>query len=133
MLGQYISSSELFREAPKEIVSLFFNEGQVLSVATGRQVIEQGRTDKDFYLLIRGAVDVISDGRLIAELTQGDFFGEMALILNSPRSASVMTKEPCRLLKLTAQQFWNVLSQNAAIALYLETVSENRNVQGSAS
>lgn len=133
LLGQFVTSSELFREAPKEIVSLFFNEGEVLSIGAGRQVIEQGRTDKDFYLLIRGAVDVITNGRVIAGLSQGDFFGEMALILNSPRSASVMTKEPCRLLKLSAGQFWQVLSQNASIALYLETVSENRNVQGSPS
>lgn len=125
-LGQYVASSELFREAPKEVISLFFNEGQVLSVPPGRQVIEQGRTDKDFYLLLRGKVDVIASGRILAELGQGDFFGEMALIMNSPRTASVMTKEPCRVLKLSANQFWNVLSQHASIALYLETVSESR-------
>lgn len=126
MLGQYIASSELFREAPKEVISLFFNEGQVLSLPAGRQVVEQGRTDKDFYLLIRGKVDVIASGRILAELGQGDFFGEMALIMNTPRTASVMTKEPCRLLKLSANQFWSVLSRHASIALYLETVSENR-------
>lgn len=126
MLGQYIASSELFREAPKEVISLFFNEGQVLTVPPGRQVVEQGRTDKDFYLLIRGKVDVIASGRILAELGQGDFFGEMALIMNTPRTASVMTKEPCRLLKLSANQFWSVLSRHASIALYLETVSENR-------
>lgn len=126
ILGQYIASSELFREAPKEVVSLFFNEGHVLTVPPGRQVVEQGRTDKDFYLLIRGKVDVIASGRILAELGQGDFFGEMALIMNTPRTASVMTKEPCRLLKLSANQFWSVLSRHASIALYLETVSETR-------
>lgn len=126
VLGQYVASSELFKEAPSEVVSLFLNEGEVISIATGRHVIEQCRTDKDFYLLIRGSVDVIRDGEIKAHLQQGDFFGEMALILNSPRSATIMTREPCRLLKLTSRQFWNVLSQHASIALYLETVSENR-------
>jgi CRP-like cAMP-binding protein len=126
ILGQYVASSELFKDAPSEVVSLFFNEGQIINVATGRHIIEQGRTDKDFYLLIRGSVDVIHDGQIVARLQQGDFFGEMALILNSPRTATIITREPCRLLKLTAVQFWGVLSQHASIALYLETVSETR-------
>ena len=126
VLGQYVASSELFREAPSEVVSLFFNEGEIISVATGRHIIEQGRTDKDFYLLIRGSVDVIHNGQIISRLEHGDFFGEMALILNSPRTATIMTREPCRLLKLTSKQFWRVLSQHASIALYLETVSEMR-------
>jgi CRP-like cAMP-binding protein len=126
LLGQYMASSELFRDAPKEVISLFFNEGEILNVPAGRQLIEQGRTDKDFYLLIRGQVDVVSNGRILAQLKQGDFFGEMALIMNAPRTASVITKDPCRLLKLSAHQFWKILSQHASIALYLETVSENR-------
>ena len=126
MLGQYIGSSELFREAPREAVSVFLNAGELLSLPSGRAVIEQGRTDKDFYLLVRGTVDVIHDGRVIKTLQQGDFFGEMALILNAPRNSTVMTRENCRLLKLSADAFWGVLSQHASLALFLEATSELR-------
>ena len=126
MLGQYIGSSELFREAPREAVSVFLNAGELMSLPSGRPVIEQGRSDKDFYLLVRGSVDVIHDGRVIKTLQQGDFFGEMALILNAPRNSTVMTRENCRLLKLSADAFWGVLSQHASLALFLETISEMR-------
>lgn len=129
ILGQYVAASELFREAPSEVVSLFFNEGEIVDVATGRHIIEQGRTDKDFYLLIRGSVDVIQDGQIIARIDQGGFFGEMALIMNAPRTATIMTREPCRLLKISSRQFWNVLSQHASVSLYLESVSESREVE----
>lgn len=121
ILGQYAASSELFRHIPGEAMSLFFNEGEVISFATGRHVIEQGRRDNDFYLLIRGSVDVVHDGQIVGHLQQGDFFGEMSLIQNAPRPATIMTREPCRLLKITSRQFWNVLSQNTSVALYLES------------
>lgn len=50
----------------------------------------------------------------------------MALLLNMPRSADVVTTEPATLLKLTAEKFWSVLSAHMSLALFLETVSEMR-------
>ena len=48
------------------------------------------------------------------------------MILNSPRTATVLTREPSRFLKISAGDFWIALTQNAGIAIYLETVTTLR-------
>ncbi len=125
-IGQYVSSSELFKDCPKEASSLFLSDGSVVTLPTGQHVIEQGRTDRDFYLILRGSVDVIKDGAYLKTLAQGEFFGEMAMILNSPRTATVLTREPSRFLKIAASDFWRALTLNAGLAIYLETVTTLR-------
>lgn len=124
ILGQYADGHHLFQKTPREVLSLFFNEGEIISIATGRHIIEQGRTDKDIYLLIRGSVDVIHNGQIVAKYQQGDFFGESALITRAPRTATVMTREPCRLLKISVSSFWKILSEHPAISNYLELAAE---------
>ena len=124
--GQAISASELFADAPSEAVSLFLDEGEIIKAQAGTTLIEQGRLDKDFYLVVRGAVEVTVDEMPIRILTQGDFFGEMALLFDSPRSATVTTTEDVTLLKLTSEKFWTVVSRHLSLALFLETVSELR-------
>lgn len=125
-IGQYVSSSELFKDCPKEASSLFLSGGNVATLPTGQHVIEQGRTDRDFYLILRGSVDVIKNGAHLKTLGQGDFFGEMAMILNSPRTATVITREPSQFLKISAGDFWKALTQNTGLAIYLETVTALR-------
>lgn len=125
-LGQYISASELFRDAPSEAVGLFLNQGEIMHVPQGQRIIGEGQNDKDFFLLIRGAVQVETSGRTISRLTSGDFFGEMALLLNRPRSAHVTTLEECTLLKLSAERFWQVIAKHLSLAVFLETISEMR-------
>lgn len=125
-VGQYIAASELFRDAPSEAIGLFLNQGEILHIDAQKTVIRQGALEKDFYLLVRGEVRVVANGEELSRLKQGDFFGEMALLLNMPRSADVVTTEPATLLKLTAEKFWSVLSAHMSLALFLETVSEMR-------
>jgi type IV pilus assembly protein PilB len=56
-------------------------------------IIREGNRDKDFFKLIQGALAVVKNGKVIAEIVEpGDYFGEMAAISGEPRSASILSK-----------------------------------------
>jgi ATP-binding cassette subfamily B protein len=59
-------------------------------------------------------------------LSQSNFFGEIALIANIPRTASIRTLEPSVFFKISADAFWEILVQHMDLGVFLETVSESR-------
>ena len=80
----------------------------------GRLVIEQGDPGDKFYILVRGTVEVVKaePGRpeqRVVILEDGDFFGEIALLKDTPRTASVRTLTQCVFLTLQRDQFASLL------------------------
>src|SRR4029079_17473332 len=71
----------------------------------GRSIIEQHAAGERFYILARGTVEVVRDERQVARLQDGDFFGEIALIRDEPRTATVRTVTPCLALSLARGRF----------------------------
>ena len=68
-------------------------------------VVEQWQVSRDLYVILSGAVEVVADGRMLATLGPGEFFGELAAIdwgagFGRTRSATVTATEPTRLLVL---------------------------------
>ena len=68
------------------------------------------------YVIVRGTVDVLVKDQAGKEqfidcMEDGDYFGEMALLLNQPRSATIRTVTPSLLLSLTTEQFFHMLDQ----------------------
>ena len=61
-----------------------------VDLASGRELIRQGEVGKEFFLVVDGRAEVRHDGELIATRGPGTFFGEMALLLDRPRNASVV-------------------------------------------
>ena len=78
-------------------------------------MIQQGDPGDKFYILVRGTVEVLKAGpdgteQRIRVLEDGDFFGEIALLKDTPRTASVRTLSQCVFLTLQREQFTSLLS-----------------------
>jgi MFS family permease len=86
--------------------------------ATGAEVIRQGDSGDCWYLVVEGAVDVVHDGRHVATLGGGDGFGEIALLSQRPRTATVVVRDDARLYRLPRTVFLEAVtgSPHAMIA-----------------
>jgi len=105
--------SGLIKKDLKSIVRL----SKERTYETGDVIVQKGEGGVGFYLILEGSVEIRSDGKTIAKLGSGQFFGEMSVIDNQPRSADVVAVEPSRCLILSAWSFNALISENPKIAL----------------
>lgn len=95
-----------------------------VDLPAGKVLTEKGRSGGDFFIILEGQAEVDADqGK--RTLGPGEFFGEIALIDNGPRTATVRAVTPMRCLVLGHAQFRDVLHQNGEIAVkILRAVTE---------
>jgi CRP-like cAMP-binding protein len=92
-------------------------------------IVKKGDEGAGFYLILQGAVEVRSNGKTLAKLGPGHFFGEMSVVDTQPRSADVVAVESSRALVLSAWAFKSLLSERPRIAVKMlqELVRRLRN------
>jgi CRP/FNR family cyclic AMP-dependent transcriptional regulator len=93
-------------------------------VGRGEVIVREGEESDYFYLILTGKAKVFiknSDDRefIISFLKTGEFFGEMGMLDNQPRSATVMAVSPCELLLVGKSDFERFLAGNYEIARYM--------------
>ena len=80
-------------------------------------IARQGEVGTGFFLVASGGVRVVRDGRTIADLGPGDFFGELSVLDGRPRVAQVVAEEPTICLALASWDFEAVVMEQPAVAL----------------
>ncbi len=111
------------RCSPRELASIA-SAGKVMEHDEGDVLAREGQRGLGFFLILDGSADVSIGGRTRATLGAGDFFGEISLIDEGPRTATVTATSPVRTFALTAWTFRELIERNASIALkMLETVA----------
>jgi CRP-like cAMP-binding protein len=82
----------------------------------GESVVTEGRGGVGFHLIIDGKAKVIRGGRTVATLGPGEFFGEMALVDDAPRSASVVADTDLVTLVISKWEFRPLIRSNPELA-----------------
>jgi len=87
-----------------------------VDVQAGKVLIRQGESGEDMMILVSGQVGVERNGERLNTLGPGDFFGEIALIDGGPRTATVTTEAPSRVLVLTHRDFHSLMDEFPEVA-----------------
>jgi CRP-like cAMP-binding protein len=102
------------------------------SIKKGSQIIKQGDTGDAFYIIGSGEVSVhVKKGfgaKKVAVLGDGDFFGEMALITDLPRTATVVAEKNSEMYVMSKRAFRKILMANPKINQLIQgTISKRKN------
>ena len=82
----------------------------------GKMLAQEGARGREFVVILEGAVEVQKDGRRINMLGKDDFFGEIALVTQQPRTATVATTKPTRALVITDRDFLSLLKRSPEVS-----------------
>ena len=112
----------LFSSFPEDQLRMLTTVVGRKSVPRSTTVMGAGDPTDSLYIVLSGRLKVMmgdADGKevILSILAPGEFFGEMGLIDDSPRSASVVTIEPCELLAIAKRDFKRCLEQNFEMAM----------------
>ncbi len=113
---EHLSQVKMFSSLNKKELGLVAKATEVVNVPAGKEIVREGEIGHEFYLIASGAATVKRDGRKVAELGPGNYFGEMALLDRGPRSATIISEEPTELIVLGQREFLGVLDQVPAVA-----------------
>jgi CRP-like cAMP-binding protein len=90
-----------------------------LDLPAGKELTHQGSVGNEFLVVLDGEVDVIIDGKVIASRGAGDYFGEIALLDDRPRVATVLAKTPVSVEVIGRREFKALIEDQPEIAQQL--------------
>ncbi len=99
--------------------------GDEVDLPAGRTFVREGDRGHEFFVILDGRVRIKRQGKSLETLRRGDFLGEIALVSRIPRTATVMTTSPVRVLVITDRAFRTLLEHSPQIQMkVLEALAE---------
>jgi CRP/FNR family transcriptional regulator, cyclic AMP receptor protein len=108
---ELIKRVPLFSHCSKKELGLIAQIADEIDLPEGKTLMREGDRGREFFVLVEGTADVHKGKRKLSTLGNGDFFGEIALVSQRPRTATVTTTSPARTLVVTEQSFRSLLDR----------------------
>ncbi|MCP4542985.1 MAG: cyclic nucleotide-binding domain-containing protein [Chloroflexi bacterium] len=128
---QDLRALSLFREADDELLASICQQFESTPFNAGDTIIDEGKPGDTFYIVAQGKVEIYAknlyDKNVSIKISgAGDYFGEVALMEDKPRMASVKALTPCMCLTLEREQFLTILDRDPAIKARFQDVVKQR-------
>ena len=97
-----------------------------LDVPEGKHLVDEGQFGYEFFVIEEGSADVLQGEKRLAQLGAGDFFGEIALVEEERRTASVIATSPMRAIVMTRRDFRQMESEMPSVCAAIRQAIEER-------
>ena len=122
----HLAEVPLFAAASRKDLAKIAKASDEVEVKAGRVLVDQGRPGHEFFLILEGEASVRRNNRKVAELTQGQYFGELALLDRGPRTATVVADTDMKVLVLGQREFLGVLDDVPGLAYKILRIMAGR-------
>ncbi len=126
----FLKSVPLFSPLEGGQLASLADIAEEMELEADKVIFEAGDSGDELYVILSGRLKVYrgksGSGVVLAELGERECFGEMALLDSEPRSASVATLGPCRLLKIHAEDFRELLYERPQMSLEILKILARR-------
>lgn len=107
---------DLFAGTPDEILGEIAALLKEIEVPAGATIFAQGEQGDSMYIIVEGVVEALDGDQVFTQMGERQVFGEMALLDGEPRTATIRTTQPTRLLRLDQEPFYELMEDRLEIA-----------------
>jgi CRP-like cAMP-binding protein len=110
-----LKRAPLFEGLSKKELGELARVTEDLEIGTGQVLCKEGDIGQEFFVIVEGETEITSAGKHVAARGGGDFVGEIALLEETTRTATVTAKTPLRVFVLTRQDFRHLVRENPTV------------------